>query len=558
MIHDQEERQIYFDQAQLRVLDMPIAYIPRLRLPDPTLQRARGFLFPTFRSSSLLGVGVKVPYFFPIGRHQDLTLTPYLSPHTRTLEYRYRRAFRTGRLQLEGSVSGDTLEDSTRAYLFATGDFRLPRDLRLTFDLKTVSDAAYLNDYGVSGTDRLESTLSLSRVRTNAFFDASLAYYESLRDSDDNETQPSRISDIRTERRWFLAGLPGEFRLGAELHAHDRPSSSGTDGPDADSEVDGRDVTRLNAEASWRNRWTLPMGVRMGASAFLWMDRIDTRQDPNVPDSVSQAIPGAALELRWPLARSGPAGGRTLIEPVMQLGWVGGERLGNANDESTRVEFDEANLLSLSRFPAADRREHGATLAAGIRWVHDAPSGWRGALTLGQIWREDQDPDFSRSSGLEGVDSDLLVAGRFSNDNGISLLARGLLDETARFSKAEARADWTKGPLDLGASYVLLVTDPDEDRTQAQSEWSLDVEYQINRNWRTSTDWRYDLADRRLDRVGLGLRYHNECVEVALSAKRQLASSTTLDPSTDFDLTVTVLGFSTGGSAKENRHSCSP
>jgi LPS-assembly protein len=61
VIHDSEERQIYFDQAQLRIRSIPVFYFPRLRLPDPTLKRATGFLIPTFVSTSQLGVGVRVP-----------------------------------------------------------------------------------------------------------------------------------------------------------------------------------------------------------------------------------------------------------------------------------------------------------------------------------------------------------------------------------------------------------------------------------------------------------------------------------------------------------------
>ncbi len=79
VVHDQEERQIYFDHAQFRVAGMPVFYIPRLRMPDPTLDRATGFLFPTFRSTSKLGAGIRLPYFIALGPSRDLTLLPYLS-----------------------------------------------------------------------------------------------------------------------------------------------------------------------------------------------------------------------------------------------------------------------------------------------------------------------------------------------------------------------------------------------------------------------------------------------------------------------------------------------
>ncbi len=558
VVHDQLERQLYFDNAQLRVLDVPVFYFPRLRLPDPTLERARGFLIPTIHSSTLLGFGIKTPYFIPIGRHQDITLTPYLSPKTRTLEFRYRRAFRSGRLTLLGGLTSDTLmEDSLRGYLFANGNFRLPRDYKLSFNLKSISDDAYLYDYDLDDKDRLASDLSLSRIKYDSFMQTSVRNYQTLRDFESNSTQPRFIADYRLERRFFPGLLGGELRLAAEAHGHLRQSKNDTDGPDADSDLDGRDVTRINAEMSWRNRWTLPGGIRAGLSTHLWVDHYLTEQDVTSDAEVSRAIPGIAAEFRYPMQRQGAAGGRTLLEPVLQFGWVGGERLRNPNDESTRVEFDEANLLTLSRFPASDRREHGATLAAGMRWLHQAPDGWSAALTFGKIWRESADTDFSRSSGLTGTSSDLLIAGRFSNPLGLTLSARGLLDHDGSFSKAEARAGWSNTRMDLGASYLLLVTDPDEDRDRTQSEWTFDGRYQLNRHWSTSSEARYDLADQRVDRVGLGLQYRNECIQVDFRVKRDYASSSVVEPSTDFDLTIALTGFGAGNSGKEYRRTCS-
>ena len=71
VIHDQVERQLYFEDAQLRVMDVPIFYLPHLRLPDPTLKRATGFLIPSLRGNSQLGTGIKVPYFIRMGDHRD-------------------------------------------------------------------------------------------------------------------------------------------------------------------------------------------------------------------------------------------------------------------------------------------------------------------------------------------------------------------------------------------------------------------------------------------------------------------------------------------------------
>ncbi len=560
VVHDAEERQIYFDDAQLRVLGVPVFFIPRMRLPDPTLERARGFLIPELKTSSLLGFGIKLPYFIPIGDHADLTLTPYVSPVTRTLEMRYRQAFRGGNITVNGAVSRDTLEKGVaRGLLFAEGAFTLPRKYRLSFDIEAVSDEAYLNDYNSDfKKDRLDSALTLTRAQRDRFFSLGLIHYESLTDGENNATQPTVIGDMRFNRRFFPKRVGGEVRLGFQLHGHYRYSDTDIDGSDADSVVDGRDVARANLDLSWRDRWTLPGGLRAGAVTQLWVDHFIVHQDALAEGDYTEVTPAASLELRWPLIKRSSTGGRVLLEPIAQIGWIGGERSGVPNDESTRVEFDEGNLLSLTRFPAPDRRERGLVGAAGLRWMREDPEGWRASLVLGRIWRENEDTAFSRSSGQGSTVSDFLIAGQFAHQNGLHLLARGLYDTVdTRFTKAEMRANVTRDRYSLGASYILLTTDTLEDRPDAQSQWRVNGRYNIDRNWTATGSTRYDIAEGQFLNAGIGAEYRNECVAVDFSVSRSFASSTNLEPSTDFGLTVALTGFSTGGSGKEYRRSCS-
>lgn len=259
-IHDQEAQQLYFDGATFRVLDVPVMYLPRLRLPDPTLERAQGFLFPTIRTTTELGTGLKVPYFIPLGDHADLTVTPYVSQETRTVELRYRQAFRTGEVEFNGALTRDTLRpDETRAYLFGEGSFDLGNRYQLSFDFEVTSDEAYLSEYDYSGKDRLDSEITLSRTTRDSSLVAGLVHYNTLRDDELNSTQPTIIPDLRYEQRHQLdTPLGGELRLGLLGHSHIRYS--------ADDE-DGRDVARASAEASWRRQWTYGSGLQLATQA---------------------------------------------------------------------------------------------------------------------------------------------------------------------------------------------------------------------------------------------------------------------------------------------------
>ena len=75
MLHDNKKKTIYYDNAIIKVYDVPIFYIPKLSHPDPTVERRSGFLPPTISDSKNLGSGVSLPYFFDMGRDKNFTLT---------------------------------------------------------------------------------------------------------------------------------------------------------------------------------------------------------------------------------------------------------------------------------------------------------------------------------------------------------------------------------------------------------------------------------------------------------------------------------------------------
>ncbi|MBQ4827086.1 LPS-assembly protein LptD [Leisingera sp. HS039] len=552
--HDQQARQLYFESAQLRVLDVPVFYFPAIRLPDPSLERASGFLVPSIRSTSNLGTGVKAPYFFTLGPHRDLTLAPYISSSTQTLDVRYRQAFRRGRIEFNGAYTRDDLfSGEDRGYIFGEGQFDLPRDFRFTFDVKAVSDDAYLEDYGLPELDRLRSEAVLSRAKRDSLFRASLTHYKTLRTSEEQANIPSGIAEAFYQTRHYPALTGGELRLTLQGHGHRRSSS--IDGTATDS--NGRDLARLTADIDWRRSWRLGYGIlaewELGAAA----DAFRAYDDSFFNEEVTRLTPRTALTLRLPMSRREAGGATQYLEPILQLGWrdEGGGSV--VTEESRFVEFDQGNLLSLSRFPSTDAREDGLTLVYGANWARYAPTGWQAYATVGQVLRSDGDDRFTKSSGLSGTSSDFLLAGQIKFGDGLALSTRGLLNGSLNFSKAELRGDWRTSRSSLSGTYLWLGTDPDEDRAEESSELWVDGSYDFTPSWSASARLRYDISDARATRAGLGVAYSNECVTVDLSVNRRYTSTTSVEPTTDFGFTISLSGFSVKSGSKQYRRSCS-
>ncbi|SLN18185.1 LPS-assembly protein LptD [Roseisalinus antarcticus] len=548
VIHDEVAQQLYFDNAVLRVGGVPVAWVPRMRLPDPSVSRAAGLMVPEIRQTDRLGTGIRLPYFLPLGPSRDLRLTPYLSPETRTLELIYRQAWMRGDLRIAGAFTDDTLRpNGTRSYVFADVAVALAGNWRVDGQLRSASDRAYLIDYDYSDVDRLDSFLRLSRVREDDRLSFGVTVVESLREGDVNAELPTILPRLSYERVLRPAGLPGALTFTAGADAALRRSNA---------DVVGRDTLRVGGGVDWTAGGVLAGGLLAEVSAGVTVNGYAIENDSAFPAHVLRSRSYGRAELRWPFSRRGTTGIVQVIEPIVSLSWS--EVTGDAvpNEDSQVVELDEVNLLGLTRFPGDDARETGFRGALALNYAILAPGGREANLTFGRLFRETPDARLASGTGLDGTHSDWLLTAGIDLPSGFSFDARGLFDESLDFSRAEARLAWRNRRTDLAATYVELARAPDEGRPDAAAEWTLDAAYRITDIWSVSGEARYDLLSNAPLRAGLGVEYSNECVTVGLSASRRFTSSTTLEPETNYGLSIALNGFSAGRSAAPVRRTC--
>ncbi|MEM9709114.1 MAG: LPS assembly protein LptD [Pseudomonadota bacterium] len=533
VVHDQEERQIYLDNAQFRVVGIPVFYWPSLRFPDPSLDRSTGFLFPELVQTTQLGTGLKIPYFIKIGDHADLTLTPYFSAVTATLEARYRQEFRGGRLSFEGAVSNDNLRAGERSYLFGRGQFALPRGYRLGFDVELVSDPSYLLDYDFSEKDRLDSGIAITRVLRDERVLFEFTDFRTLRDSEIpiEDELPNTLFAFDYERQLTpdLFGGPLWFR--SDVLALTRPSAT--------DEV-GRDVFRTGAALTWTGTRVVGPGIVAETQAGAEVDIYAVNQDERFGLGTVRTTPSVALTLRWPFQRV--VGQSTLqsIEPVAQLAWSRTTGADVPDEDSNTPELDQGNLFSLSRYPGSDRNEEGLRGAAGLTWTNTTPSGGEWSLSVGRIFRFDD-----RARSAEDV-ADWLASIRVIGINGFQAFGRVLAEDDVGLTRAFGTVGWSDRRTRLNGSLIRAFNDPDAPTADDTAEIAFDGSYDFSENWTGALDWRYDLVADRATRAGLSLRFRNECVDVEFELTQRFTDTTSLDPTTRASISVALGGFGAG------------
>jgi LPS-assembly protein len=551
VVHDEAERQIYFDNAVLRLGGLPVFYIPRLRIPDPTLDRATGFLAPTLRTTSDLGAGLKLPYFIVLSPSSDLTVTPYLTLRdSRTLDLRYRQIFPTGEIELNGAVTRDELMPGmTRGYIFLDGTFTLPMDFGLTLKGQTVSDPAYFLDYGLGYIDRLDSRIVIDRTRRNEHISGRIISFQTLREDEDNTTIPSIVADLTFHRRFSLGVLGGEGGLRLQTHNHYRSSTNPLDGPDSDDIADGRDLGRISMRLDWRKSFLLPTGIEATVLGDLTADAYNIAEDASFEGSTTRTHGNLGAELRWPLVKAEAGGAVQVIEPVMQAIWASSDDEELPNEDSVLVEFDEGNLFSLDRFPGSDAVERGPRLNLGVTWTRHDPTGWSMGVTLGRVYREADLGQFGRGSGLDGKTSDWLAAVNFDLANDLELTARAVVDDGMSLTKGEARMVYDGVRTSLAGSVIWAVADASANRPDPTQEVTFDARRKLDPNWTAKVSGRYDFEADRGSVAGLGVEFLNECVRLDVSLSRRFTSSTSVTPTTDFSLSLDLVGFGGSGTA---------
>ncbi len=547
IVHDSEAQQLYFTNAQLRIAGLPVVYLPRLRLPDPTLERSNGFLIPQLRTASDLGTGIKVPYFLAFGEHRDVTLTPYVSSRTRTIEFRYRDELSMGQIRAEGALTNDDIEGD-RGYLFAEAKYRLPKDFIVTLQAELVSDPGYLFTYDYSDKDRLTNQISVTRVRNKDLFRAEVTEFKTLRDSEIavRDTLPDRFVEIYYEREIPALSFGGRAVASVSSASTIRPSSA---------DIDGRDVSRLGASLDWSRSW-LNAGLVAKAELGVRVDSYNVGQDSNFATTINRIVPRGAVELRYPMSRVTADGGTEILEPIFRfdVADTGGDAV--PLEDSRVVEFDEANLFSMTRYPGLDGIEDGARIALGATWSRRDPDGWDLGLAFGRVANLSGDLGYAEGSGLEGDQSEWMVSGQLAIGDQLSILSRSVFDEGIDVTLSETRVDWNTDRFGLATSYIWALPEPAEDRDERLSEWSFKGRYDLNDRWSASADWRYDFSADRGARAGVGLGYRTECVDVALSLSRRYATSTSVDPVTEFGFRVSLTGVGGRSGDHGSRRSC--
>jgi LPS-assembly protein len=444
IIHDEGEKMLYFEDAKLEVLGVPVGYFPYFSAPDPTVKRKSGVLVPTFSTSSVYGAAVSVPYYWALAPDYDATFTPMITTRQGPLlqgEFRQRllngsysiRA--TGIFQLDKNlfINGGAPTPGYRDWrgsFETSGQFNLSDKWVWGWDGTLLTDKTYLQDYGLfkniqssnlfrTTPDAATSQLYITGRGDRSYFDARTLYFFGFSLSDDQKQIPVVLPVIDHDYTFKNPIFGGELSFRNNLTSLSRDTANFD--PISQAAVNGNlcatttadpavknstncllrgvpgNYTRLSSEWTWKRTVIDPLGQMFTPFVTMRGDfaNVNVANQPGVSNyinvgqtDVGRVMPTAGIEYRYPLI-SVQSWGTQTIEPIAQLILRPNETgVGSfPNEDAQSLIYDDSNLFKINKFSGWDRVEGGGRANVGVQYTAQFNRGGNVNVMFGQSYQ---------------------------------------------------------------------------------------------------------------------------------------------------------------------------
>ncbi|WP_242221901.1 LPS-assembly protein LptD [Shinella zoogloeoides] len=581
VVQNGRTKTIRLERARFEMFGKPIAYIPVIEVPDHTVKRKTGFLFPQFSMTQKLGFGVTAPYYIAIAPDMDATLSPtVLTNQGFLMEGEFRKRFHNGQVTLRAAGirqmnaedftdhTSDWEEDGFRGMVASTGHFQINPRWTFGWQVMAQSDNNFSRTYeikGFAGSTNVNQGYLSGLGRRNSF--DLRAFYFDVQDADPEDKAERQQAIAQTLDHEYIVPQPV---LGGELSVTTNITNTDRDLPDTYTTVYGVDrfrgleggMTRLTSELEWKRQFIVPGGLVLTPLLAARGDvhRLDMRPPVGyagsfVPDdSATRSMLTAGLEARYPVLVTTDYSTH-LFEPMAQIYARPDEDHagGLPNEDAQSFVFDATNLFERDKFSGFDRIEGGTRANLGLRYTGTFDNGVLLRSIVGQSFHLGGVNSFATSdlvnagsdSGLETDASDYVGMTGIDLPNGISFTTSARLDkDDLSLRRNDTSLRFNGDSFETEIIYTRIGAQPRYGLADTSSEIQGAAALKFHDYWSVFGSVTYDIGNHIVSRNGVGLSYDDRdtVFSIVYEQTRDKSSSQANDWSIGARLMFRTLG----------------
>ncbi len=187
--HNKKKQIINYENALLKVYNIPVMYFPKFFHPDPTVKRKSGFLVPTLKNSPNSNNYLSVPYFFAVSQNKDFTFSPrFYSDDKFLLQTEFRQKNKKSNHMVDVSLFNEKNENSKSHFFYNYNkliDFAEFEESELNLKIERTSNDTYLKGNKlissiIKSYNVLENEIGLNFYSPDLSINSEIKVYEDL------------------------------------------------------------------------------------------------------------------------------------------------------------------------------------------------------------------------------------------------------------------------------------------------------------------------------------------------------------------------------------------
>ncbi|KKX34387.1 LPS-assembly protein LptD [Rhizobium sp. LC145] len=591
VVQNGQTHTVRLEKAQFELFGMPIGYLPFIEVPDHTVERKSGFLFPRMSMGDNLGFGLTVPYYHVFSPHMDATISPtFYTGQGLLMEGEVRNRFETGEHTFRfaginqrdpGAFNAGTADANADTRLMAASKAHFQINPRWTFGWNVMiqNDNNFSRTYDLQGYDdsTFRNEIYLTGLGERNYFDLR-GYYFDVQDAADDERLERQQAIVYPSLDYhYIAPEPvagGELSFTTNFtNLSRREDDFYSEGlSDRFRGLEGS-YTRLTAEAEWKRTFTTPQGLLLtpllaargdlarstsSSASYLGSSYAGDLED----GASSRYMVTAGLEARYPVLLTAE-GSSHVIEPIAQVFVRPDEPLagGLPNEDAQSFVFDATNLFDRDKFSGFDRIEGGTRANVGLRYNGSFDNGVGLRSIVGQSFHLAGQNSFATddlvnagaNSGLESDSSDYVAYAAIDLPQGFTISASGRFDrQNFDLERADTSVSYSTPRFSGELIYTQIDAQPEYGSAEDTELLRSRTSFRINENWSVMGAATWDLVEEKVVRRGIGFSYLDECTIFSIAYEDKPASTQANDWSISARLSFRTLGDVNIGSSDLN------
>ena len=548
MTHDNKTKTIYYDNAIVKVYNIPIFYFPYLSHPDPTVKRRSGLLPPAFSDTKNLGSSITIPYFWAISDDKNFTATSRLFVDENPLIMgEYHQAFLKSNFLADfGFTEGykktsKTKKAGDKSHFFSkfVKNFKGNdgSDNTLNILAQHVSDDKYLKLYKIKSNlvdynkETLETSVDFTHSNDDLFFGFNASIYESLK-GNYNDKYEYVFPEIVINKNILSDEKFGSFDLQTNFKTQNYDTNKLSNFFVNDLDWESNDII-VNSNIK---------------NTFLGKLRNINYEAKNIDsfkkDTTSEVFGALGLlsEIDFEKKKENFI---HKITPKIFLRTSPGSMRKEA--DGSRLNPEEA--FNIDRLENIKNFETGNSLSLGFDYVGVENNIEKFDFSVAQIISEKENKKISSKTGLDEKLSDLVGSSSFNFNDKFNLTHQFAIDQNYQeFNYNDFGLNLEFGSSNLKFNYI------EEDKHIGNQEYfktqlsfknqdkSL-VKFETKRNLITNSSEFYDLS----------YEYINDCLRAGLVYRREFYNDSEIEPENSLMFNITLTPFGSVVSPKFNR-----